>query len=213
MLSRVEKEQRVIELYQQGRSIREIAQEVHMSFAGIGSIIRKVTGLQGDDGKSKEQQDKAPTTLSKDSQALALFSLGKKPIEVAIKLDLKADVVDKLYQQFWRLEGLYQLNLVYKEIRRYLPSFLTLFRIMKQQRMMTEQDVVDALRFGKELPQLKDQFEILVEEINSLENKRNSQRAVLSTLQNQISISKNSLKIYQSALDDKIQNIAVMQKN
>src|SRR6187200_2399307 len=124
MLSRVEKEQRVIELYKQGRSIREIAHEVHMSFAGIGSIIRKFTGLQGDDdGKSKEQQDKAPTTLSKDSQAFALFSVGKKPIEVAIKLDVKADVVDRLYQQFWRLEGLDQLNLVYKEIRRYLPSF------------------------------------------------------------------------------------------
>jgi septal ring factor EnvC (AmiA/AmiB activator) len=141
-----------------------------------------------------------------------LFSDGKKPIEVAIKLDLKADVVDKLYQQFWRLEGLYQLNLVYKEIRRYLPSFLTLFRIMKQQRMMTEQDVVDALRFGKELPQLKDQFELLVEEINSFECKKNSLRAVLSALQNQISTAKNSLKLYQSALDDKIQNIAVVQK-
>ena len=35
MLSRVEKEQRVIELYKQGRSIREIAHEVHMSFAGL----------------------------------------------------------------------------------------------------------------------------------------------------------------------------------
>lgn len=215
MLSRVEKEQRVIELYKQGRSIREIAQEVHMSFAGIGSIIRKFTGLQGDDdGKSKEQQDKAPTTLlSKDSQAFALFSDGKKPIQVAIKLDLKADVVDKLYQQFWRLEGLYQLNLVYKEIRRYLPSFLTLFRIMKQQRMMTEQDVVDALKFGKELQHLKDQFQILVEEINSLEDKRNSLRAAISALQNQISAAKDSLKIYQSALDDKIQNISDMQKN
>ena len=155
MLSRVEKEQRVIELYKQGRSIREIAHEVHKSFADIGSIIRKFTGLQGDDGKSKEQQDKAPTTtLSKDSQAFALFSEGKKPIEVAIKLDLKADVVDKLYQQFWRLEGLYQLNLVYKEIRRYLPSFLNLFRIMKQQRIMSEQDVVDALKYSKELPHL-----------------------------------------------------------
>ena len=121
MLNKTEKEQRVIELYKQGRSIREIAHEVHMSFAGIGSIKRKFTGLQGDDGKSKEQQDKAPTTLSKDSQAFALFSEGKKPIEVAIKLDLKADVVDKLYQQFWRLQGLYQLNLVYKEIKRYLP--------------------------------------------------------------------------------------------
>ena len=46
MLSRTEKEQRVIELYQQGKTIREIAQDVHMSFADIGSIIRKVTELQ-----------------------------------------------------------------------------------------------------------------------------------------------------------------------
>jgi transposase len=205
MLSRTEKEQRVIELYQQGKTIREIAREVHMSFGNIGSIIRKFTGI--DDAKSKEQQDKAPTTLSKDTQAFALFSEGKKPIEVAIKLDLGADSVDGLYQQFWKLEGLYQLNTLYKEIRRYLPSFLTLFRIMKQQRMMTEQDVIEALRFGKELPHLKDQFQILVEEINSLEDKRNSLRAAISALQNQISAAKDSLKIWQSAVDEKIQNI------
>jgi DNA-binding NarL/FixJ family response regulator len=43
MLSRTEKEQRVIELYQQGKTTREIAQEVHMSFGNIGSIIRKAT--------------------------------------------------------------------------------------------------------------------------------------------------------------------------
>jgi hypothetical protein len=36
-----------------------------------------------------------------------LFSYGKKPIDVAIELDLGADIVDRLYQQFWRLEGLY----------------------------------------------------------------------------------------------------------
>jgi len=203
MLSRVEKEQRVIELYKQGRSIREIAHEVHMSFADIGFIKRKVTGI--DDRKSKEQQDKAPTTLSKDTQAFALFSEGKKPTEVAIELDLGADSVDRLYQQFWKLEGLYQLNTLYKEIRRYLPSFLNLFRMMKQQGIMSEQDVVDALKYGKELPHLKDQFQILVEEINDLEYKRNSFRAALSVLQNQISATKDSLKIYQSTIDDKIQ--------
>jgi hypothetical protein len=165
MLSRTEREQRVIELHQQGKTIREIAQEVRMSFGDIGSIIRKVTG--------PEDNNNIPlTTLSKDSQAFALFSDGKKPTEVAIKLDLGADVVDKLYQQFWRLQGLYQLNLVYKEIRRYLPSFLTLFKLMKQQRMMSEHHVVDALRVGKELPHLKEQFQLLVEEINNLEYKK-----------------------------------------
>ena len=130
MLSRTEKEQRVIELYKQGKTIREIAQDVHMSFGDIGSIIRKATGLEEDDNDNIP-----PTTLSKDSQAFKLFSDGKKPTEVAIKLDLVANEVDRLYQQFWRLEGIYPLNLVYKEIRRYLPSFLELFKLMKQQKM------------------------------------------------------------------------------
>jgi hypothetical protein len=104
MLSKTEKEQRVIELYQQGKNIREIAHEVHMSFGDIVAIERKVTGI--DDRKSKQQQDNniPHTILSKDTHAFALFSDGKKPTEVAIKLDLKADVVDRLYQQFWRLE-------------------------------------------------------------------------------------------------------------
>jgi hypothetical protein len=68
--------------------------------------------------------------------------------------------------------GLYQLNQVYKEIKRYLPSFLKLFRITKQQRMISEKEVVEALKFGKELPHLKDQFHLLIEEINSLEYKK-----------------------------------------
>jgi transposase len=45
MLNRTEKEKRVIELYQQGKTIREIAQDVHMSFGDIASIKKKVTGL------------------------------------------------------------------------------------------------------------------------------------------------------------------------
>jgi hypothetical protein len=44
---------------------------------------------------------------------------------------------------------------------------------MKQQKMMSEQNVVDALKFGKELPHLKEQFQLLVDEINNLEYKRN----------------------------------------
>jgi len=52
MLRRTEKEQRVIELYQQGKTIREIAHEVHMSFADIGAIKRKITGLQDDNNNA-----------------------------------------------------------------------------------------------------------------------------------------------------------------
>jgi hypothetical protein len=209
MLTRTEKEQRVIELYQQGKTIREIAQEVHMSFADIGSIIRKFTKLDDD---NKPQEKDPITSISKDTQAFALFSEGKRPIEVAIKLDLGADIVGRLYQQFWRLEGLYQLNQVYKEIRRYLPSFLKLFSMMKQEKMMSEKDVVDALKFGKELPHLKDQFQFLIEEIERLEYKRNSLRTALSALQNQIFAARDSLKLYQSALDEAHKKLAQLEK-
>ena len=106
MLNRTEKEQRVIKLYQQSKTIRETAQEVHMSFGDIGSIIRKLTGVNGD--KEKGEQDKALiTTLSKDSKAFKLFSEGKKPIDVVIALDLKADYVNMLYRKYWELNQLH----------------------------------------------------------------------------------------------------------
>ncbi|HEY9491998.1 MAG TPA: hypothetical protein VIP56_08430 [Nitrososphaeraceae archaeon] len=50
-----------------------------MSFGDIGDIVRKVTGPEDDNNNIPL------ATLYKDSQAFALFSDGKKPIEVAIK--------------------------------------------------------------------------------------------------------------------------------
>jgi len=71
---------------------------------------------------------------------------------------------------------------------------------------------VDALKFGKELPQLKDQFQLLIEEIQRLEYRRNSLRTALSALQNQISTTKNSLKLYQPALDEAHKKLAQLEK-
>lgn len=62
-INRSRKEKRVIELYEQGKTVREIAEDVHMSFAEIISIEKKHTG----EDKHKKK------TLSKDSQALKLY--------------------------------------------------------------------------------------------------------------------------------------------
>ena len=47
MLNKKEKEQLVIKLYQNGKPIREIARQAHLSFGSIGRIIRAVNS--GDD--------------------------------------------------------------------------------------------------------------------------------------------------------------------
>ena len=41
MLTRQEREQIVIDLYNQGKTIRDIAKEVRMSFRDIGTVLKK----------------------------------------------------------------------------------------------------------------------------------------------------------------------------
>jgi hypothetical protein len=85
VLNRRDKEQLVIKLHQEGKTIREIASAAHLSFGDIGTITRRVDGHDKDgDIETKDLKDKSPET-----KALFLFSNGKKPIEVSIELDLK----------------------------------------------------------------------------------------------------------------------------
>jgi hypothetical protein len=78
LLNKKEKEQLVIDLHQQGKTVREIAQQVHMSFKDIGTIIRKV------DGRDDDVDANDLTNKSKSTRALFLFLNGKTPIDVAI---------------------------------------------------------------------------------------------------------------------------------
>ena len=49
MLTRQEREQIVVDLYNQGKTIRDIAKEVRMSFRDIGTVLKK-------EEKEKERQ-------------------------------------------------------------------------------------------------------------------------------------------------------------
>ena len=79
VLNKYEKEQLVIRLHQKGKTIREIASAAHMSFSDISNIIGKVEGRTNDAKISNK---------SKLTQAIYMFKCGKKPIDVAIELDM-----------------------------------------------------------------------------------------------------------------------------
>jgi transposase len=168
--NREERKQYVIELFKQGKTIREIAQDVHMSFGSIGGIIKKVK-YDADEGKEEEQNK------SKDTQSLKLFSEGKEPI----------DRVNGLYREFWKLKRLYKLTEIYEEIRNFLPSFLELFRIIKKEGLLTEKDIASILKSAHELPDIKNKVQRLIEQVSWLENKRDKCKVELSNLQKQIS--------------------------
>src|SRR5215207_11279562 len=96
MLTRQEKERLVIDLYNQGKTIRDIAKELRMSFRDIGPILKKASGEMEEKRDIKE-------SLSPSSQAYRLFSKGKTPIEVAISLNLSEAETSKYYEEYWDL--------------------------------------------------------------------------------------------------------------
>ena len=87
MLTRQEREQLVIDLYNQGKTIRDIAKEVRMTFRDIGAVLRKE---EKEKEKQKRQLDNNLATNRDNThsristQAYKLFSQGKTPEEVAI---------------------------------------------------------------------------------------------------------------------------------
>ena len=111
-----------------------------MSFSDIGTIIRKIDG-KVDEGV--DLKDKSPET-----KALFLFANGKKPIEVAIELDLSSIEVENMEQEYWILNQLDELALIYHEIKSHLTLFLRLFHIMKRNRLINEKDIQNALRYA-----------------------------------------------------------------
>jgi DNA-binding CsgD family transcriptional regulator len=111
MLTREEKERFVLDLYNQGKSTREIAEEARMSFRDIGVILNKA--MEEEKETSKEQADK----VTKSTQAYKLFSKGKSPIQVAIALNIKEPEVAKFHIEYWKVVQHHSISRIYEEIR------------------------------------------------------------------------------------------------
>ena len=76
------------------RQLRQIAQIAHVSLLDIGNIIRRFTG------EEQEYQNKFPSITSR---AFQMFKEDKSRVDVAIALNLEADDVVTLYEDYLKL--------------------------------------------------------------------------------------------------------------
>jgi hypothetical protein len=192
VLTRSEKEQRIIEMYEAGHTIREIAREVHMSFGPIGNIIRKVTGDSGKDSNNEHPK-------SKETEALKLFQEGKPSVEVAIMLDISSDETEDLYLGYLRLKNLHQLVLIYKELKYQLPFFIKFFKHVKIARIK-EEDVAHLINEAKQLPFLRKTFWDLTNANTNLQEQNNNLLSELSSVQNKVNVKRGYLQRYEGEL-------------
>ena len=170
--NRKEKEQLVVDLYNNGYSYRQIAKEARVSLRDIKGILDKANGVQ---------------SLSKSSQAYRMFSEGRSPTEVAIALDMRESEVTQLYKESWTLKQIYDLNSIYLEAKGDLGSFVRLYKLSKESGLNTEY-VVSILRLvdDNNLLHLEEKYHNLKLEVESLEKMTKSSIRTLQDYDMQI---------------------------
>jgi hypothetical protein len=159
--TKIQKENRVIELYKRDKTIRDIAKEVPMSFGSISSTIKKFTG----EDKNKEK------TMSKETRAIKMYSKGTTPVDVVIEVDMEPGEASRIFRDYWNLTDQYQLSSVYDEIESDLPSFLDLFR-MARENGYTENDISELMQQSNQIPSLRETVRSLDKDVEALEQKK-----------------------------------------
>ena len=213
-MTRAEKEEFVIRLYKENKSIREIAKLMHMSFRDIGQILNKLKEeKRRQEGDLDERDDVNDTSKSKVTQAIKLFSEGKTPIDVAIALDLPADEVRAIYREYWELKGMYRLAQIYEEAKYDLRTFLRLHKIVNDLGM-GEQEIINVLKLANnnELPYLQEKVEYFRNQINILELEKSKCTNDVLALNRRIDDLTETVSIYESSLNEKKEETALLNK-
>ena|SRR6188472_4045757 len=124
-LTRKEREELVLDLYyNQNKTFRQITKEAKISPRDIKTIVDKPA-------KEKERQE----NKSVSTQAYELFSQAKKPVEVAIKLNIREIQVTEYYFEYLRLIQLDAVTQICRELGNNVWYFVSLYRAAKSARM------------------------------------------------------------------------------
>ena len=196
LLTRESKERKVIELYEKGLNIRQIAKRVRMSFGDIGKITRKYSGDEGIIQDTKK--------LNKHSHALELFRTGHSNLEVAIKVGLTDSETLEELRQYRRLLGMDKFCEFYDAMKDELDFYLQIYAELSYAGL-TIRDAIEGLGYARRIVPIKLEY---IELQNSIQQNRYESFEVWKTLQSlkqerdSISSQLEHLKIVENARSD-----------
>lgn len=218
VLTRAEREKLVLNLYEQGRTYKEIAKEVRISPRDIKIIIdnaieQKEKAVQKEDDNGNDDTRKSGQQLSPATQAYQLFSENKTPAEVAIALDIRESETATYYREYWKLNDLHILNSLYEEITADgVTHFLRLYRYTKAAHMDAKQ-VLKLLKIANnELPILEDRYRKLKREADDLEYKKVCSKRIIQNLEDQIIATNQMLDYYRLSCQEEIKQMGYLRR-
>jgi len=143
ILTRKEKENLVINVAEASKTTRHLSQVAHISPKDIGTIIRRYT---------VEDSEYQGNSQSLNSRAFKMFSDGKSLVNVAIALDIGADEVLGIHNDYLRLLNLDSLMTLYRDLDDNDFNLLVyLYRQLKWEGLANRNDIIIVVQMEDKL--------------------------------------------------------------
>ena len=155
--NRVQRDKKIIELYEQGYAVAEICHEVGASATTVTDRINRY------------KESKEPRIESVMARAFSLYKECKSPLEVAIALELSADEAEKFYKDYLRLKGLGDLFDLYCRIGYALNDYLDFYWKCKF-RNIEPQQVAEAMAVSVKIPEIYSEQYAAAHKLVSVQN-------------------------------------------
>jgi hypothetical protein len=116
-------------------------------------------------------------------------------------------IIIQQQQEFWALYQLYDLPLVYQQLKNDFDSFFELFKLLKKNKMLSKQHILKILRYaGHDLPLLENKIRKLTNDIIELEIRKKDLNNTIILQRAQLSDLGQAIIRYQNAIDIKKQD-------
>ena len=189
ILDQKQKKDLVIALLKEGKTFREIQRRAHV---GPDFIVKVKREVFGDDYIFVNPRTKS----SKNTQAIGFFRDGKKPMEVALKLDMDSTEVNKANIDYLRLRKLDRFaNLLSQANAEKLDLILMIANIFHTKGIIEKHEISHILKQIKDLETLQQQINTatdvkynLIYETTKLQDKENNLKKILKDILAEINI-------------------------
>jgi transposase-like protein len=194
LTSRQFKKRAILNLKQEGKTVREIARELHYSSRDIVEMLREAD-IERNSGEIRIQRE------SLAAQAYKLFEDGKKPIEVAIILKLRQPEV-LYHEEYLKLIALSNFLYVYNQIKEDPRPFVQLYRFLEHEGY-DYQHILRLLKLANnDLPSLQLKYQSICRKIDFSEDEISKSAITFQELSNQISYLNRLIDQHQSSVED-----------
>jgi transposase len=145
-----EKRRNVIELRKEGKTIREIANQMHKSSRTVIDILKDNNSKEKREESSRKEQEQQNAVLTNYTKALRLFKEGKSLLDVTIELGVLAEETKKAFFDFGEMSSADDFRGDYENIKPYLPDLMSLWKTIMEKGL----DVKDVLVALEHVPDL-----------------------------------------------------------